>query len=263
MKSKIFISFLCGVMMAGSVEAAPRKNCSYSPLQEVIRNARSSDDIDPLIQNNVDLNAPQKCGGNVLQLAIVRGNPHVLKAILQGGQMNVNEVVSLDMFPIAGAPKQVPLIMFAAYYAPRADMLQLIISAGANLMVVDDKGENILWYLEQNPVLNNTDLSDEITNRLLYQQFAKKEEPVSIEPDIEAGENHQTSEEQKKEEDASSQKDLKKAPQVEKTPELNIPNKEASSQRNKRDKSRQKIVEIVEPDRAVKPDDFLTESDFN
>ncbi len=262
MKSRIFISFLCGVMIAGSVEAAPRKNCSYSPLQEVIRNARSSEDIEPLIQNNVDLNAPQKCGGNVLQLAIVRGNPHVLKSILQGGQMNVNEMVSLDMFPIAGAPKQIPLIMFAAYYAPRGDMLQLIISAGANLMVVDDKGENILWYLEQNPVLNNTDLSDDITKRLLYQQFSKKEEAVSIEPDIEVREDHETSEGQKKG-DTSSRKDLKDVPQTENPAELELPNKKVSSQRSKRNTSRQKIVEIIEPDRTVKPDDFLTESDFN
>lgn len=40
--------------------------CSYTPLQEIIRDARSEADLAPITKNNVNLNAPVKCGGTVL-----------------------------------------------------------------------------------------------------------------------------------------------------------------------------------------------------
>ncbi len=151
--------------------AVPNRNnsgiCSYSPLQDLIRNARSGKDLEPILGGRVDLNAPVKCGGTILQLAIRRGNPEVVKLLLENG-VSAKEDVSLDGFSIAGAPNKVPLLMFAAYYSPRQDILNLIISAGADMTAVDANGENVLWYLDKNPVLQNTAISDNIKNALLF-----------------------------------------------------------------------------------------------
>lgn len=155
--------------MAARMSGGSRSSdkCTYAPLQELIRDARSGGDIDQLIKNNVDLNTVFKCGGSVLQLAVLRGNPEIVKALLEGGA-RVDEPVSLEVFPIDGAPKQVSLLMFASYYAPRQDIVRLIISAGANVSEMDENGETVLWYMNQNPVLRNTDLSDDVRNALLY-----------------------------------------------------------------------------------------------
>lgn len=142
-------------------------SCSYTPLQDLVRNARSSADLQPIIGGRIDLNAPVRCGGTALQLAIRRGNPDVVKLLLENGA-SVKETVSLAGFDIEGAPAEVPLLMFAAYYATRPDILNLVISAGADLMQTDANGESVLWYLEKNPVLQNTAISDTIKNSLLF-----------------------------------------------------------------------------------------------
>ena len=169
---KIFLATAAIICLAAmTVSAAPNRNnsgvCSYSPLQDLIRNARSGNDLQPILGGRVDLNAPVKCGGTILQLAIRRGNPEVVKLLLENGVSVKNDVL-LDDFPIEGAPNKVPMLMFAAYYSPRQDILNLVISAGADVMAVDENGENVLWYLDQNPVLKNTAISDNIKNTLLF-----------------------------------------------------------------------------------------------
>lgn len=141
--------------------------CSYSPLQDLVRNARSGKDLAPIVGGRVDLNAPVRCGGTVLQLAIRRGNSEIVKLLLENGA-SFKENVSLDGFDINGAPNEIPLLSFAAYYAPRQDIVSLIISAGADITQTDANGENILWYIEKNPVLQNTAIHDSIKNALLF-----------------------------------------------------------------------------------------------
>jgi hypothetical protein len=153
--------------LAASYRGSNSAQCSYSPLQDLIRNARSAKDLEPILGGRVDLNAPVKCGGTILQLAIRRGNPEVVRLLLESG-ISVKDEVSLDGFDILGAPNKVPLLMFAAYYSPRQDILKLIISAGADMTVLDANGENVLWYLNKNPVLQNTNISDSIKNALLF-----------------------------------------------------------------------------------------------
>jgi hypothetical protein len=169
---KIFLATVTVMCLAATmVFAAPNRNnsgiCSYSPLQDLIRNARSGKDLEPILGGRVDLNTPVKCGGTILQLAIRRGNPEVVKLLLENG-VSAKENVSLEGFDIPGAPDNVPLLMFAAYYSPRQDILNLVISAGADMMVLDSNGENVLWYLSKNPVLQNTAISDSIKNILLF-----------------------------------------------------------------------------------------------
>ena len=169
---KIFLATAAIICLAAmTVSAAPNRNnsgvCSYSPLQDLIRNARSGKDLQPILGGRVDLNAPVKCGGTILQLAIRRGNPEVVKLLLENGVSVKNDVL-LDDFPIEGAPNKVPMLMFAAYYSPRQDILNLVISAGADMTTLDSNGENVLWYLDKNPVLQNTAISDNIKNALLF-----------------------------------------------------------------------------------------------
>ncbi len=165
---KILLASLCGLtLFAGNALAAKGKECSYSPLQQLIRNARDASEISELINNQVNLNIKPRCGGNVLQLAILRGNPEVMRVLLDADMLSLNDKVSIVDYPIPGAPKEIPLAFFAAYYSPRADIMSLLIEAGANVMGTDDRGETILWYLNQNPVLMNTQLVDDLTNQLL------------------------------------------------------------------------------------------------
>ena len=146
--------------------------CALTPLQNLIVNARGAEEIQTLIQRGVVFDEQVRCGGSLMQLAIRRGNPEVLAAILQQDQGRANALVALDAFPIVGAPKQIPLILFAAYYAPNKNIMDLLVSAGANISATDDFGRNLLWYLNKNPVLRNTALQDDLNNKLLYGMVA-------------------------------------------------------------------------------------------
>ena len=142
--------------------------CAYTPLQNLIINARNADQIQNLMQQGVIFDEQVRCGGSLMQLAIRRGNVQVLDAIVHQDPKRVNATVSLDAFPIQGAPKQIPLILFAAYYAPNKDIISLLVANNADISVVDDYGRNLLWYMDKNPVLKNTALTDELNTRLLY-----------------------------------------------------------------------------------------------
>ena len=141
-------------------------------LQNLIVNARGADEIQNLISRGVIFDEQVRCGGSLMQLAIRRGNPDVLEAILRQDQNRANSMVTLDAFPIVGAPKQIPLILFAAYYAPNKQIMDLLVAAGANIAATDDFGRNLLWYMNKNPVLRNTQLQDDLNNKLLYGMIA-------------------------------------------------------------------------------------------
>ena len=162
---KTFIS-LAALMMALPVMAAD--NCAYSPLQNLIRNVRKSDEIVVLMNRGVVFSEKTRCGGSLMQLAVLRGNPQVLQALLQRDPSQANEVAGIDAFPIPGVrSREIPLILFAAYYAPNDQMIRYLVNAGADISKTDADGRNLLWYMEQNPVLRNTDLYDELNDRLL------------------------------------------------------------------------------------------------
>ena len=165
MKKLLFLS-VC--LVALPVMAQKSNECALTPLQDLIVNARSANEVRELIARGKVFDEPVRCGGTITQLAIRRGNPDVLKAILEQDPNRAKAVVSLDAFPILGAPKQIPIILFAAYYAPNRQMVDLLTSAQADISVTDDFGRNLLWYLNKNPVLRNTDLQDELNKELLF-----------------------------------------------------------------------------------------------
>ena len=164
---KLLLLSVC-VCLSMPVMAQRVSECAYSALQSLIINARSAEELRALIQRGIVLDEQVRCGGSLMQLAIRRGNPDVLRALLEQDQKRANALVSMEGFAIPGAPKILPLILFAAYYAPNEDMIRLLVSAGANVSVTDDVGRNLLWYMDKNPVLRNTALTDEMNNQLLY-----------------------------------------------------------------------------------------------
>jgi hypothetical protein len=154
--------------MAGTVQAAPQKGeCAYSPLQTLVRDARDATQITNYITQGVNFDEVPRCGGTLMQLAIRRGNVDVLTALLQQDMKRAGQVVSLEEFPIAGAPKKVPLILFAAYFAPNEYVIQVLQQANVDVTQVDEYGRNVLWYMEQNPVLRQTQLFDDMNMALL------------------------------------------------------------------------------------------------
>ncbi len=169
---KVLLLSVC-LMAAMPAFAQKGGECALSAFQMLISNIRDVGEIQDLIAKGVPLEEQVRCGGSLMQLAIRRGNPQVLEAMLRQDQRRANGMVALDAFPIAGAPKQIPLILFAAYYAPNKDMVELLMAAGANVTVTDDYGRNVLWYLGKNPVLKNTKLQDELNQSLLYGSIAQ------------------------------------------------------------------------------------------
>ena len=169
MKKLLFLS-VCLLTVPAMAQRVTE--CALTPLQNLIVNARGPEEIQSLIQRGVVFDEQVRCGGTLTQLAIRRGNPEVLEAILRQDQSRANATVALDAFPIVGAPKQIPLILFAAYYAPNKQIVELLVAAGANISATDDFGRNVLWYLNKNPVLRRTALEDDLNNKLLYGMVA-------------------------------------------------------------------------------------------
>ena len=161
----------CCVFAQKNTEKTP---CSLTPLQNLIKVARNEKELSYLATKGIDFNPEVKCGGTPLQLAIRRGNPKLVKVLLDN-KADVFEPVSLKDFPIEGAPEKVPLICFAAYYAPDAQILRLLVEAGTNIVEKDENGETVLWYLSQNPVLSNTQIQDVFAQAILLTKPAPKE----------------------------------------------------------------------------------------
>lgn len=261
--SKLLMSFgLCFCLLFCEQAVAQRRfECSYSPLQQLIRTARDESDIVKLINNHVDLNVKQKCGGTVLQLAVLRGNASIVKVLLESGNLPLNENVSLEDFPILGAPKEIPMVFFAAYYSPRADIMRLFISAGADILTQDSRGGDILWYLNQNPVLSNTDLSDEITQKLLMKDIVKSQQEIESVPNSNKDGKRELVQNGKN----VSESKIKRKSKSSEAADVEAPQK---TSKKKASKKRQKQVVSTEPDRPFKPGKedanaaVLNQSDF-
>lgn len=176
MKKLLLLAGCCLI----SVSALAAVECAYTTRQLLIQTARSQEQIQALINKNVIFQEDTKCGGSLLQLAIRRGNPGVLAAILNQDLSRANNMESLDAFPIPGVTGKIPILLFAAYYAPNEDMVRLLVHANADVSATDEQGRNLLWYMQQNPVLRNTELFDELNEMLLVGLAQDREVKVEI-----------------------------------------------------------------------------------
>ena len=152
--------------------AAPQSECAYSPRQTLVRDATDANQIAGLIQQGVIFDETPRCGGTIMQLAVRRGNADVFKVLLEQDVKRANQIVALDEFPIPGAPRKIPLWLFAAYYAPNENIIVLLHQALTqtnpnSIAMTDDLGRNVLWYMDKNPVLRKTALYDQLNGQLL------------------------------------------------------------------------------------------------
>lgn len=264
---KTLLLTIAGLFLFPSISfAAPRGECRYHPIQQVVRMARSEQDIEKEIAKKTNFNIHFPCGGSVLQLAILRGNPQVLQTLLEKGNLNPNEMVLNDEFPIKGAPKELPISFFAAYYAPRADILTLFVDyAGDEIYKKDSNNQNILWYLEQNPVLNNTAISDQIIDNLVLIDSEKQNERDRLQKEEEAKRLEQLQQSQMRQRSTSSRQNIQKSPS-------STTNGSQNSESNvtplaPKETQREKTKNLIEqePDKAFKPEEEtfdLQGSDF-
>ena len=170
---------LAALLIAMPVMAA-EDNCAYSPLQNLIRNVRSVNEINELLQRGVVFDENVRCGGSLIQLAVLRGNPDVLQAILNQDRARANAKVVLDYSnksSYGNDTKEIPVILFAARYAPNAEVVQKLVEAGADITSADAQGRGVLWYMDQNPVLRNTALSDRLNSLMLSALVPKQTRP--------------------------------------------------------------------------------------
>ena len=176
------LSFVAALLMGLSVlpVKAATTECAYSPLQNFIRNVRNHEDVEKYIKQGIQFNEKPRCGGTLMQLAVLRGNPNVLVALLNQERSRANEVSSIEDFRIQGGPRQLPIVLFAAYYAPNQDMLIQLVNAGADFSVVDEQGRNILWYMDQNPVLRSSYVYDQLNSRLLEKLSQSQVKPEVV-----------------------------------------------------------------------------------
>lgn len=131
--------------------------CAYTPDQEIVRSAENMQEIRKL-PASADVNQEQACGGNLLQLSILRGNPsNFIYLVEQGGDLN--QEVSLKGYEIKGAPETVPFVMFVARYCPDSSIVDYMLENGADFKVKDSLGHDVFWYFEQNPVLRQSYLT--------------------------------------------------------------------------------------------------------
>lgn len=263
MKKNILLGLVSAVFIPLTVYAAP-KNCVYHPLQEIVRSARSEKDIEPWIKDQINFNIDFKCGGSILQLAVLRGNPQILKLLLEQGKVNPNELVPNVDFPILGAPKQIPISFFAAFYAPRADILNYFMTyAGDTFYKKDLNGQNILWYIEQNPVLRNTELSDMIVKNLLITDTITQNEKERLEKERAQKEEAERLAKEQEEKEEAEKKRLEK--ENKKKSSASNRNQEAQEE-NKTSKIRTGGMIEEEPDSKFKPGNSnsndLQRSDF-
>ena len=246
--NKISTVMAAAACLINTVAFGAAKECSYSPLQQVIRTARTEEDVMKLINNNVNLNIRPKCGGNVYQLAILRGNSAVVKALLENSKLPVDVSVSNTDYPIPGAPKEIPLAFFAAYHAPSINIMRLFMNAGMDIMATDSRGETILWYLNQNPVLLNTELVDEVTDKLIMGASAAANAEEAKAAAEKAKEEKVKEEKAKEEKMKEAKKEAKESKSI------------AKESKNKKE-SPGEVIE-AEPDAPFKPAEALSESEF-
>ncbi len=150
-----FILLTSVLLISGSAMAL---TCDYTAEQEIVRSAENLNEIREL-PAGLDMNAEYNCGGSLLQLAVLRGNPDTLQYLVENGA-DVTKPVSLKGYEIPGAPDTVPFVMFVARYSPSSAIVDYLLDTEkVNFQVLDANKHDVFWYFEQNPVLRKSYLT--------------------------------------------------------------------------------------------------------
>ena len=170
------------LMLCASVQAYAKEPCLYDSIQTTIRNAEYVSDVDGLRNRKDEMNKDYACQ-SPFQLAILRGKYSLLYHLIQFG-LDINKSVPMEGFdPYGEYPDKIPAILFAALHASNGEIIQVLIDAGADPKVKDANGNDFFWYLERNPALRRTYLSDGGFKYLVPGGDVVDEEGVLVETD--------------------------------------------------------------------------------
>ncbi len=159
MTKKALLTTVLGMVLATTAaQAQIVSECMYAPEQEMIRQARSFEDLKPL--EGKDLSQAYPCGGTILQLATLRGIAEVLLTLRRNNMVNFDTEMSTKDYPIPGAPEMIPAILFAGRWAPNQETFQAFLDAGLDPFVKDAAGHDLKWYLARNPVMHHSDYTE-------------------------------------------------------------------------------------------------------
>lgn len=153
---------------------AVNPKCKYTQDQQVVRDAEYIKDMEILGSDKKRINAVNSCGGTLLQLATLRGNPDVIQYLLTHGA-DTDTPVSIKGYEAdfdEDTPDEIPLIMWAARYAQHGEIFQAFLNHEINAFVKDSEDHDIYWYFEQNPVLRNSYITKSGDKELV--SYAKK-----------------------------------------------------------------------------------------
>jgi len=147
------------LMLCISIEAYAKELCLYNDVQTTIRNAEYVKDVERLRKRKEALNEDYSCQ-TPFQLAILRGNYSILYQLMKFG-LDANKPVPMAGFnPDGEYPDKIPPILFAARFASRGELIQVLLDEGIDPKVKDANGHDFFWYLDQNPVLRHTYISE-------------------------------------------------------------------------------------------------------
>jgi len=156
---KILLMTFWGLLTTNAYAVNPV--CQYTADQQLVRNAEYIKDIEVFDKDTARINAKNPCGGTLLQLATVRGNPDLIQYLLDNGADTQTPVsikgYEADFDPTT--PTEIPVIMWAARYAQHGEIMQIFLNYELDAKVKDSAGHDIFWYFDQNPVLRNSYLT--------------------------------------------------------------------------------------------------------
>lgn len=135
--------------------------CNYAPDQQLVRDAEYIKDMEVFDKDMARINTLYPCGGTLLQLATVRGNPDLVQYLLDNGA-DTQTPVSIKGYEAdfdTATPAEIPVIMWAARYAQHGEIMQVFLNHELDAKVKDSAGHDIFWYFDQNPVLRNSYLT--------------------------------------------------------------------------------------------------------
>jgi len=126
----------------------------YTPLH---RAARNKEKIEILLAHGANINAVNSRELTPLMIAV--GNPSCTKEIVQvllAGRSNINATDSSGQ----------SVLIIAAKNVTRAEIITLLLNAGANAKLEDNTGRTALDWLDKNRHLNNNPVRKELKDRM-------------------------------------------------------------------------------------------------
>ncbi len=177
---KILLTTALGLFLS-SAGYAVNPVCTYTQDQEIIRSAEYIADVAVLGNDTNRINAVNPCGGSLLQLAILRNNPDIIKYLLENGA-DTNALISIKGYEADFDPKtpaDIPVLLFAARYIAHGDTLQVLLNHELDARIVDANGHDIFWYFNQNPALRESYITKGGVDQLVsYKKMFGSETPL-------------------------------------------------------------------------------------